>query len=62
MTNIKDTLYVVSSPNQFIQSVKHILTNYEDASKETLAIAKLFFTPNTEKNFKEFFNSLGILQ
>ena len=58
---VKDTPYIVASPNQFIQSMKHIFSNYEDASKEMIAVAKLFFTPNPEKNFKYFFNNFKIL-
>ncbi len=59
--NIKNTLYIAVSPNQFIQSMKHILSNYEDASKEAITVAKLFFTPNPEKNFRCFFKNLKIL-
>jgi len=62
MTNIKDTPYIVTSPDQFIQSVKYILSNYEKTSQETLAVAKLFFTPTPEKHLKEFFSKLGVLQ
>lgn len=56
-----DTQYIVTSPTQFIESVKNILSNYADAVAENKAIADLFFTPIPEKHFKDFFVRLGLM-
>jgi len=55
------TPYIVSTPDQFVSSIETILTNYQQTSEETKAVADLFFTPDTPKRFTEFFNSMNLL-
>jgi hypothetical protein len=47
--------YIVVSPDQFVASVKDILSRYQDSVSETKAVANMFFTPTTEKHFTAFF-------
>ncbi len=56
-----DTAYIVASPDQFVQSVKTILSHYTESVVETKAVADLFFTPESEKHFKAFFAKIGLL-
>jgi CDP-glycerol glycerophosphotransferase (TagB/SpsB family) len=56
-----DTPYIVSTPAEFVSSIRTILADYEVSSKETKAVADLFFTPSPEKHFKEFFKTMGLL-
>ncbi|HUS99256.1 MAG TPA: CDP-glycerol glycerophosphotransferase family protein, partial [Candidatus Thermoplasmatota archaeon] len=60
MTKFNST-YIVSSPDQFVASIHTILSNYTAATEEIKAIADLFFTPSSTKNFKEFFNTLNLI-
>ena len=55
------TPYIVATPTQFVESVRTILSHYQDAVVETKAVADLFFTPDPEKHFKEFFANLKLL-
>jgi hypothetical protein len=55
------TPYIVSSPTQFSESVRIILTAYQDSVSETKAVADLFFTPSPEKHFKKFFTEMGLI-
>jgi CDP-Glycerol:Poly(glycerophosphate) glycerophosphotransferase len=61
LTSFPDSLYIVSSPTQFVDSVQQILSTYEKSSAENKEVANLFFTPSTEKNFKKFFTHIGVL-
>ena len=62
MTHNTTTPYIVASPTRFVESVNTILSHYQDASAETKAVADLFFTPEPEKHFKNFFTDINILQ
>jgi CDP-glycerol glycerophosphotransferase (TagB/SpsB family) len=57
-----DTLYIVATPTEFVSSIQTILTTYDASSKETKAVADLFFTPSSQKRFTEFFTTLHLLQ
>jgi CDP-Glycerol:Poly(glycerophosphate) glycerophosphotransferase len=56
-----DTLYIVATPTEFVSSIQTILTTYDASSKETKAVADLFFTPSSQKRFAEFFKTLHLL-
>jgi hypothetical protein len=53
--------YIVSSPAQFVEAVEKILANYEEASKEALAVVDNFFKTSPQKNLAEFFTKIGVL-
>jgi len=55
------TPYIVATPPQFVESVRTILSHYQDAVVETKAVADLFFTPEPEKHFRNFFTDINIL-
>ena len=55
------TPYIVATPTQFVESVRTILSHYPDAVVETKAVADLFFTPEPEKHFRNFFTDINIL-
>jgi hypothetical protein len=59
LTNFNST-YIVSSPDQFVASIHTILSDYTTATKETKAIADLFFAPSSKKNLTKFFNTLHL--
>jgi hypothetical protein len=61
ITHFTDSPFIVSSPSQFLESTKTILSQYQETIAETKAIADLFFTPEPEKHFKNFFTDLKIL-
>jgi hypothetical protein len=55
------TPYIVATPTQFVESVRTILSHYPDAVVETKAVADLFFTPEPEKHFRNFFTDINLL-
>ena len=55
------TQYIVTSPTQFTESIRRILTHYHDSISEIKAVANLFFTPSPEMQFKKFFTDLNLL-
>ena len=61
MTPCVATSYIVSSPTQFVESVRTILAHYQDSVSETKAVADLFFAPSPEKQLKKFFTELGMI-
>jgi hypothetical protein len=61
MTPSATTSYIVTSPTQFVESVRTILTHYQDSVSETKAVADLFFAPSPEKQLKKFFTDLGMI-
>jgi hypothetical protein len=61
LLHITDTPYIVSTPTEFVSSIRTILSEYEASSKETKAVADLFFTPSPEQRFTEIFKTLGLL-
>jgi len=61
LTHITDTPYIVSTPAEFVSSIRAILSEYETSSKETKAVADLFFTPSPEQRFNEFFKTMGLI-
>ncbi len=60
LTPSADTPYIVSTPEAFIASTKQIFEDYAAAVKETTQIADLFFTPNPQQRFQEFFQHHGV--
>ena len=56
-----DTPYIVSTPDQFVNSLEAILANYAQSSKETKEVAGQFFTPNSSQRFTEFFKTMNLL-
>ena len=56
------TPYIVASPPQFIDSVRTILSHYQECVSETKATADLFFTPSPTDHFKTFFADAGIIE
>jgi CDP-Glycerol:Poly(glycerophosphate) glycerophosphotransferase len=61
MTHNITTPYIIASPTRFVESTTTILSHYQDAIDEAKAVANLFFTPEPEKHFKNFFTDLKIL-
>jgi len=61
ITKAANTQYIVTSPTQFVNSLKTILSHYQDAVVETKAVANLFFTPSPEKHFTQFFTDLALI-
>jgi hypothetical protein len=56
-----NTPYIVSTPETFVHSIHTILSSYEESSKETRAVADLFFTPSPNQHFTEFFKTMKLL-
>ena len=69
-TNIEDIIHVVdnkvsflvSSPQEYIEKVEYIFSDYEKLSKEVKKVAEKFFKPNAKKNIETFLKSVGITQ
>jgi hypothetical protein len=53
--------YIITSSNQFVESVQSILSSYQASILEMKALADFFYTPCPEKRFKQFFIDLGII-
>ena len=51
---------IVLTPQQFIEKLEYIISNYESISREALKTSEVFFEPNVKKNFERFFNSIDI--
>ena len=45
---------MVDTPQQFIEELERIISNYERLSKEALKTSEVFFKPNALQNIKEF--------
>ncbi|MFH1013376.1 MAG: CDP-glycerol glycerophosphotransferase family protein [Thermoplasmatota archaeon] len=61
MTHNTTTPHIVASPIQFVESANTILSHYQDAVSETKAVADLFFTPEPEKHFRNFFTDINVI-
>ncbi|HVQ00813.1 MAG TPA: CDP-glycerol glycerophosphotransferase family protein [Candidatus Thermoplasmatota archaeon] len=61
LTKGTNTSYIVSTPEEFVTSIRTILSSYEASSRETKAVADLFFTPSPNQRFTDFFRTMGLL-
>jgi len=61
LTTPTDTPYIAATPEAFIKSTKKIFADYPAAVQETKQIASLFFTPDPNKHFQEFFHRHHLL-
>lgn len=52
--------YIVSTPREFIEKLKYIISDYDNASDEAKRLSGYFFKPNAKKNVGTFLKSIGI--
>lgn len=61
ITNITNSPFIVTTPTQFVETVKYILSKYDELSQKTLEAAEIFFKSSSEKNIKKFFTESHLL-
>lgn len=61
LTDVKDSIFIVKSPSDFVERVQTIVANYDRFTEQTRSIAALFFKPHSEKNLREFFTNKGFI-
>jgi len=61
ITNRNDCPFIVSSPDGFFDTVQRILSDYDEVSRQTTEISKMFFKYSSGENIKDFFSEIGII-
>jgi glycosyltransferase involved in cell wall biosynthesis len=54
------TSFMVASPQQFIERINYIISNYKSISKDTIKASEMFFKPNAKENIEKFLKIIGI--
>jgi len=54
------TSFIVASPQQFIERINYIISNYKSISKDTIKASEMFFKPNAKENIEKFLKIIGI--
>lgn len=54
------TSFMVASPQQFIERINYIISNYKSISKEAIKASEMFFKPNAKENIEKFLKIIGI--